>query len=410
MIPPSTNSSSSPDNGRREFLKKSSAATIAASALAFPGITRAKSFQGTIRVGLIGCGGRGSGAAGQALSADKDVKLTAVADVFEGQLNGSLNKLKNNFGDKVEVDDANKFLGLDAYQKVIDSDVDMVILTTPPGFRPMMLKAAIEAGKHVFCEKPVAVDAPACARCCSPRRRRSPRGSRWCAASAGATTTPAANFLKRIHGGQIGEIQQYVLATYYTGPVKPMPPESHDARRGWPTSPGRSRTGTTSAGCPATAWSNRRCTAWIRSAGSMQDANPVRIHRHRRSADPRQRRQHLRPLPRRLRVRGQRASATSARANSVAPTARTNDYIHGSKGTRGDQVRNCSASSAAEEQLARTAPTTSTTTCTRRSTTTCSSPSAKVPPSTMASGWPIARCSGSPAASPPTPARGGHLG
>jgi predicted dehydrogenase len=113
-----------------------------------------------IKVGLIGCGGRGAGAASQALSADKDCVLTAMGDVFSDRLEESLKALTEIHPDRVKVDKAGKFVGFDAYQKVIDSGVDVVLLATPPAFRPDHMEAAVKAGKHTFCEKPVAVDAP----------------------------------------------------------------------------------------------------------------------------------------------------------------------------------------------------------------------------------------------------------
>ncbi|MBL8048285.1 MAG: Gfo/Idh/MocA family oxidoreductase [Chthonomonas sp.] len=110
-----------------------------------------------IKVGLIGCGGRGSGAARDCMAADKDFELYAVGDLFEDRLNqgmgwmGDIPAAQMNVGNR-------KFTGFDAYKQVIDSGVDVIILTTPPGFRPRHFSAAIEAGKHVFMEKPVAVD------------------------------------------------------------------------------------------------------------------------------------------------------------------------------------------------------------------------------------------------------------
>jgi myo-inositol 2-dehydrogenase/D-chiro-inositol 1-dehydrogenase len=147
---------------RRLFLKSTGAAVVG-SALPFAA-GFAQPFRGvaanTLKVGLIGCGGRGTGAAAQALAADPDVILTAMGDVFADQLEASYAALIDEQPSKVKVDKANKFIGFDAYRKVIESGVDVVILTTPPGFRPEHLTAAVNAGKHVFCEKPVAVDAP----------------------------------------------------------------------------------------------------------------------------------------------------------------------------------------------------------------------------------------------------------
>src|SRR5438552_7164549 len=146
---------------RREFLKTSA---LVGSALAAPAILPGNLFarenNDPLKVGLIGCGGRGSQAANQALSADKNVLLTAMGDAFEDQLRKSLQGLQKEQPDKVKVGPDKCFVGLDAYQKVIDSGVDVVLLATPPGFRPVHLKAAVDAGKHVFCEKPMATDAP----------------------------------------------------------------------------------------------------------------------------------------------------------------------------------------------------------------------------------------------------------
>src|SRR5262249_52330811 len=115
-----------------------------------------------LRVGLIGCGNRGTGAAEQALSADPNVKLVAMGDVFKDKVDSCLKRLQSNdeISKKIDVRPDHCFDGFDAYKKVIASGVDVVLLTTPPGFRPMHLQAAVEANKHIFCEKPMAVDAP----------------------------------------------------------------------------------------------------------------------------------------------------------------------------------------------------------------------------------------------------------
>lgn len=114
----------------------------------------------TIKVGLIGCGGRGTGAAIQALRADKNVVITSLGDVFEDRLEEAYNALTTTYPKKVKINVDDKYIGFNAYQKVVDSGVDVVLLATPPAFRPDHLAYAVNAGKHVFCEKPVAVDAP----------------------------------------------------------------------------------------------------------------------------------------------------------------------------------------------------------------------------------------------------------
>lgn len=147
---------------RRTFLKSTGAAVIGGAAALNVGLansTFARS-KNTLKVGLVGCGGRGTGAATQALRADPDVVLTAMADVFQDRLDQSYDNLLKIHPEKVKVEKENKFIGFDAYKKVMESDVDVVLLATPPGFRPDHLIAAVDAGKHIFCEKPMAVDAP----------------------------------------------------------------------------------------------------------------------------------------------------------------------------------------------------------------------------------------------------------
>lgn len=156
------NTPASDSVNRRMFLKSSGAAVIGSTGAlnAFSGPISFGKSNNTLKVGLVGCGGRGTGAASQALSADPDVVLTAMGDIFQDQLDASYNNLLEIHPDKVKVSKDKKFIGFDAYKKVIDSDVDVVLLTTPPGFRPDHFAAAVDAGKHTFCEKPMAVDAP----------------------------------------------------------------------------------------------------------------------------------------------------------------------------------------------------------------------------------------------------------
>ena len=144
---------------RRDFLKSSAGVVAAAAVLPAGGVFAAGADE-TIKVALVGCGGRGSGAAGQALSTKGPVKLVAVADAFEDNARRALGAIKNEFSDKVDVPSDKVFHGFDAYKQAIDSGCDLVILATPPGFRPMHFEYAVQKGKHVFMEKPVAVDAP----------------------------------------------------------------------------------------------------------------------------------------------------------------------------------------------------------------------------------------------------------
>ena len=214
---------------RRDFLRTSTTAAVGgwvAVNLSFPQRGFAANTD-TLKVGLVGCGGRGSGAASQALNADQNVMLTAVADVFEGPCRAAVSNLKNEAAikEKVQVTPDSTFVGLDAYQKLIDSGVDVVLLATPPGFRPLHLKAAIAAGKHVFCEKPMATDAPGvrsvleAAAATKEKKLSLVAGFCWRADDA------CRELYKRVHDGLIGEVRA-VHATYLTGPVKPMPPAS----------------------------------------------------------------------------------------------------------------------------------------------------------------------------------------
>src|SRR5205085_7272118 len=135
------NPDSSAPTSRRDFLKKTSTAVVGGTLLSGLSIERSAHAAGgdTLRIALIGCGGRGSGAADQALSTSGGVKLIAMADAFKDQLENSLKSLKNKteHEGKIEVPEENKFIGFDAYKKAI-ALADVVILATPPGFRPML--------------------------------------------------------------------------------------------------------------------------------------------------------------------------------------------------------------------------------------------------------------------------------
>lgn len=219
-----------PSQNRREFLKSSSTA-IAGASLAAPFVfsseARAEINSDTLKIGLIGCGGRGTGAANQALNADKNVVLWSVGDVFEDKAKRSLDNLKNEkaIAGKISVSGDRVFSGLDAFEKVLASGVDVVLLATPPGFRPQHLKAAIEAGKHVFCEKPMATDVPGIRSVMESAKLASKNHTALVAGFCWRYELGRREFYKRLHDGAIGDVR-YIHATYLTGPVKPMPPAS----------------------------------------------------------------------------------------------------------------------------------------------------------------------------------------
>ncbi len=178
-----------------------------------------------IKVGLVGCGGRGTGAAAQALQADDFAVLTAVADVEQERIDRCLEQVEGRHEGKgkVRVGKRQQFLGLDAFQEVIDSDVDVVLLATPPGFRPQHLKACIEAGKHVFCEKPMAVDVPGVRSVLETAKQASSKRLSLVAGFCWRYNNMIVEAMDRVRSGEIGDILAY-YATYYTNPVKPMPP------------------------------------------------------------------------------------------------------------------------------------------------------------------------------------------
>jgi predicted dehydrogenase len=202
------------DTNRRVFLQASAAA--AASVALLPGAHAAG--DDTLRVGLVGCGGRGTGAAKQALRADPKVKLVAMCDAFMDRLEGSLKELKGieDIADKIDLGDR-KFDGFDGYKKLLDC-VDVVLLCTPPGFRPLHLKAAIDAGKHVFCEKPVAVDVAGAKSVIETARRAKEKNVSLCSGFCYRYDYAKRETVKRIHEGMIGDVSAMQI-TYLTNTI-----------------------------------------------------------------------------------------------------------------------------------------------------------------------------------------------
>ncbi len=214
-----TENSSGPS--RREFLKSATGIAVSggAASLVSPAMIHASGSE-ILRVGLIGCGGRGTSAANQALLADPQVQLTAMGDLFEDRLERSLKTLSRTktLLKKINVPAERQFVGFDAYKEVIASGVDVVLLATPPHFRPIHLKAAIDAGKHVFAEKPVAVDAPGVrsvlASCREAKRKGLAVVSGLCLRYDGGFRET----IGRLQSGAIGEIHT-LLANDYRGGI-----------------------------------------------------------------------------------------------------------------------------------------------------------------------------------------------
>ena len=222
---------------RRAFLQNTGriAAVSALAGLAVPRVHAAG--DDTIKIALIGCGGRGAGAAVNALSVKANVKLVAMADAFQDSLEGSLNAIQKEFKDRVDVPKERQFVGLDAYQKAIDSGVDMVLLCTPPGFRPMQFEAAVKAGKHVFMEKPIATDVPGLRRVMAANEEAKNKKLAVAVGHHLRHEVKHREIVQRIHDGAIGELT--FLRVYFNTDaiwVRPRRPDQSEMQyqvRNW---------------------------------------------------------------------------------------------------------------------------------------------------------------------------------
>lgn len=229
------NNPTSPDNNytRRDFLRTTSTVAVGGSlagtfaacsttgkkagvAAATTAVAAKASAQndGTLKVALIGCGGRGSGAANQALSTSGSVKLVAIADAFKDRLDGCLDNLKKQYPDKVDVAPEHQLVGFDGYKKAIEL-ADVVILATPPGFRPMHFEEAIRQGKHVFMEKPVAVDAPGVRRVLAAAEEAKKKNLKVGVGLQRHHQLGYLETIERLHGGAIGDI--VAMRCYWNG-------------------------------------------------------------------------------------------------------------------------------------------------------------------------------------------------
>lgn len=186
--------------GRREFLR---AGTAAAAGLA-AGYAHGGASE-EIKVGLIGCGGRGNGAATDAMNADKRVRIVAIADVFPDRLEQNRQILAKMNPDQYKVADERVFKGFEAYKQLLGLELDYVILATPPHFRPQHLAAAIDAGKHVFMEKPVAVDPVGCRSVMESGKKAAEKGLSIAAGTQRRHEKVYLETYKRIQDGAIGK-------------------------------------------------------------------------------------------------------------------------------------------------------------------------------------------------------------
>jgi predicted dehydrogenase len=217
-------SPSAPAPTRRDFLKTSAVVGGAlVSELGFPTVSHGAAGAGDkLRIGLVGCGGRGTGAASQALKADSNVQLVAMGDAFPEAVERSLKSLSSQVAaEKINVKPEMRFSGLEAYKKVIEN-VDLVVLATPPGFRPFHLRAAVEAGKHIFTEKPMATDAPGVRSVIESVKIAKEKKLAMVAGFCWRYDFAKRAVFKKMLDGSIGDVRA-VYGTYLTGPVKPMP-------------------------------------------------------------------------------------------------------------------------------------------------------------------------------------------
>jgi predicted dehydrogenase len=187
---------------RREFIVGSSVATAS---ILLPSFAHAQGSD-KIRIGLVGCGGRGTGAAANCVESSPGVELIAMGDLFPDRLASSRNTLKDALKDAYKVTDATAFTGWDAYQKVLAQPIDMVLLATPPAFRYIHLAAAIDAGKHVFMEKPVATDAPGVRSIIESSDKAASKGLAIVCGTQRRHELAYNEAIKRIHDGQIGDV------------------------------------------------------------------------------------------------------------------------------------------------------------------------------------------------------------
>ncbi len=207
-----------PNASRRTFLKTSTVAAATAATLTLPSSVHAAG-NDTIKVGLVGCGGRGRGAATDALKADPSVKIVAMCDIFPDYLNAAHASIQEQFKDRVDVPADRRYSGFDGFKQLIDNGgCDIVLLCTPPGFRPQHLRYAVEAGKHVFAEKPLAVDAPGVRSVMESAKIAKSKNLMCASGFCYRYEFAKRETVKRIHDGQIGDVN-VMHVSYNTGEI-----------------------------------------------------------------------------------------------------------------------------------------------------------------------------------------------
>lgn len=214
---------------RRSFVQMTSMATIAAAQAA----SGAKKKDDTINIGIIGCGSRGLGAVVNILSVDKNVRLVAAGDLFPDKMAGAMEKLKRlntgEFAGMIDIPEKNQFTGIDNYKGVLGCDIDIVLHTTPPQFRPLHLEAAVKANKHIFAEKPLGVDAVGIRKVMDLVKECKAKGLSFLSGFCYRHRSAMVETVNKVHAGEIGEIKN-IQCSYNTGLLwnKPRLPEWAD--------------------------------------------------------------------------------------------------------------------------------------------------------------------------------------
>ena len=222
-----SNASSTAEAATRRNFVKTSALLAGSAALGTLAIERSAhtAAREVIRIGLIGCGGRGAEAAQNALHAGRDVRLVGLADIFDERLKACRTSLTKAAPDQVELKDDHCFIGFNAYQELIASGVDVVLITPASHFIPQMFKAAIVADKHVFCEKPHGIDIPGLKVSMAAAEEARRKNLNLVSGLCWRYETGVRETMKRIHNGAIGEIvaiqENYVSSPYIVRERKP---------------------------------------------------------------------------------------------------------------------------------------------------------------------------------------------
>ena len=237
--PKSTTSEERTNTSRRDFVKTSALTGATAGLIGQEFIAKAAHAAGSdvIKVGLIGCGGRGNGAAKNAANADSGVRLTALCEMFPDRLATAKKILSRSLKDQYAVTDEQCFTGFDGYKSLMESDVDVVLLATPPVFRPDHLEAAVSAGKHIFCEKPIATDTVGVKRVLEISKQAEAKNLSLVSGLCWRYDLGVKATMERIFDGAIGDIvtiqENYLTSTLWQRERQPNWTEMHNQLANW---------------------------------------------------------------------------------------------------------------------------------------------------------------------------------